>query len=96
MPLNPVIEPGCEWTSPENRGVCGFCGGEEGGYARRDADGNWQPACWPCVRPKTPLPPMQKRATIGTVFTDLNEVDEPVQKKKNPGMAPSKQRQKVN
>ncbi len=96
MPLNPVIEPGCEWTSPDNRGICGFCGKPEGGYARRDADGTWQPACWPCVKPNPQPPPMKKRATIGTVFTDLNEVDEPVQKKKNPGMAPSKHRPKVN
>ncbi len=77
MPLNPVIEPGCEWTSPENRGVCGFCGGEEGGYAKRDENGKWQPACWPCVRPATSEATQLKRATVGTTYTDDNEVDKP-------------------
>jgi len=96
MPLNPVIEPGCEWTSPDNRGRCALCPGEEGGYAKKDANGKWQPLCWNCVRPKNPPPPMQKRATIGTVYTDIN-VDEPEPpKKKNPGLAPSTHRPKVN
>jgi hypothetical protein len=97
MPLNPIIEPGCEWTSPDNRGRCAICGGKEGGYAKKDSDGNWLPMCWPCVKPKIQPPPMAKRATIGTVYTDLNETDEPEpKKKKNPGMAPSTHRPKVN
>lgn len=95
MPLNPVIEPGCEWTSPGNRGVCGFCGDEEGGYAIRNKDGKWTPACWPCARPKNPPPPLEKRPSIGTVYTDIDAEPEPT-KKKNPGIAPSKHRPKVN
>ncbi len=93
MQSNP-IEPGTEWTSPEKRGVCGFCGKEEGGYAKKDAYGKWQPACWPCARPKNPPPPMKKRATIRIVYTEI-EVDEPAPKKKNPGLAPSNHRPKV-
>lgn len=96
MGLNPVIEPGCEWTSPDNRGVCGFCGKEEGGYAKRDANGKWQPACWPCVRPTTAAAPQAKRATVGTVYTDVDADEPEVKKKKNPGMPPSTHRPKVN
>jgi hypothetical protein len=95
MPLNPVVEPGCEWTDPDHRGVCGFCGGEEGGYAKRDANGKWQPACWPCVAPAVRKPP-QKREMVGTVYTDMNVEEPEVKKKKNPGMAPSTYRPKVN
>lgn len=39
-------------TDPENRGVCGFCGGEEGGYAKKNSSGKWQAACWDCVKPE--------------------------------------------
>jgi hypothetical protein len=94
MPLNPVIEPGCEWTDPDHRGVCGFCGGEEGGYAKKDAKGVWQPACWPCVKPLKQLVP-EKRVIVGTVYTEI-EPDEPAPKKKSPGLAPSTYRPKVN
>lgn len=94
MPLNPVIEPGCEWTSPDNRGVCGFCGGEEGGYAKKDDAGHWQPACWPCVKPAVRIP-QPKRERVGTVYTEDLDAEEVV-KKKNPGMAPSTHRPKVN
>jgi hypothetical protein len=94
--FNPAIEPGTEWTSPDNRGVCGFCGGEEGGYAKRDANGKWQPSCWPCVKPTGPRAPQAKRVMVGTVYTDV-DVDEPeIKKKKNLGMAPSTHRPKVN
>jgi hypothetical protein len=96
MPFNIVIEPGCEWTDPEHRGRCGFCGGMEGGYAKRNEKGEWTASCWPCVRPKNPPPPMAKRATIGTVYTEI-DVDEPEKpKKKNPGLSPSTHRPKVN
>jgi len=96
MTLNPVIEPNCEWTSPDNRGRCGFCNGEEGGYAKKDAKGVWQAACWPCVKPEKQLKP-QKREQIGTVFTeDLDAEETIVKKKKNPGMKPSTHRPKVN
>jgi hypothetical protein len=93
--LKHVIEPGTEWTSPDNRGICGFCGKEEGGYALRDENGKWQPACWPCAKPKNAVVPQRKRATVGTVYTDV-DADEPEEKKKkNPGMAPCKSRPKV-
>jgi len=97
MPLNPVIEPGCEWTSPDNRGKCGFCGKEEGGYAKRDANGKWQPACWPCVKPASSGAAQTKRATVGTVYTEDRDVEEPeAKKKKNLGIAPSTYRPRVN
>lgn len=96
MPLHPVIEPGCEWTAPGARGICGFCGKEEGGYAKKDASGKWQPACWSCVKPNPQPPPMVKRATIGTVYTDIDADEPEVKKKKNPGLAPSTYRPKVN
>lgn len=95
MPLNPVIEPGCEWTSPDNRGVCGFCGKPEGGYALRAEDGTWKPACWPCAKPKNPPPHQTKKKPVGTVFTEDLDTEEVV-KKKNPGMAPSNHRPRVN
>ena len=38
------IERGADYTFPEDRGVCGFCGEEENGYALRDKDGKFQPA----------------------------------------------------
>ena len=94
MALNPVIESGTEYTTPENRGICGFCGKEENGYAKRDENGKWQPACWPCVKPKGPRPPTEKRLVVGTVYTDT-DAEEPEAKKKNLGMAPSSHRPKV-
>lgn len=96
MPLNPVVEPGCEWTSPDNRGVCGFCGGEEGGYAKKDANGKWQPACWPCVRPEKSGAAQPKRERVGTIYTEDQDTEEIIKKKKNPGLAPSTYRPKVN
>lgn len=94
MPLNPVIEPGCEWTSPDNRGVCGFCGGVEGGYAKKDANGKWRPACWPCVKPDKRIV-QQKRNQVGTVFTEDLDAEEIITKKAK-GIAPSTHRPKVN
>ena len=70
--LKHVIDPGTEWTDPDHRGVCGFCGKEEGGYAKRDANGKWTAACWPCVRPTGARAPQAKRATVGTVYTDVD------------------------
>lgn len=55
-----------EYTGPENRGVCGFCGGEEGGYAKKDDNGKFRPACWPCVRPATAGLTQPKRNTVGS------------------------------
>lgn len=65
-----VIEPGTEYTTPENRGVCSFCGREENGYAKKDAKGNWQPACWPCVKPESSGAAQPKRNPVGSVFTE--------------------------
>lgn len=85
------------YTFPEDRGVCGFCGKEENGYAKKDAKGNWQPACWPCVRPASAGAAQSKRTTVGTVYTDVDaDVDEKPAPKKNPGLAPSTHRPKVN
>jgi hypothetical protein len=88
------LDPALEYTGPENRGVCGFCGGVEGGYAKRDADGKWQAACWPCVKPAGSFT-QTKRAAVGTVYTDVDADPPEAPKKKNPGMAPSSHRPKV-
>lgn len=95
MPLNPIIDPGCEWTSPDNRGVCAGCGGTEGGYAKRDPMGHWRPFCWSCVKPEMQSQP-QKRNQVGTVYTEDLDTEEIIKKKKNPGMPPSTHRPKVN
>jgi hypothetical protein len=91
MPVNML-----DYTGPENRGECGFCGKEEGGYAKKDANGKWQAACWLCVRPTAASAPQPKRNTVGTVFTDT-DLDEPETPKKNKskGMAPSTTRPKT-
>jgi hypothetical protein len=94
--FNHVVEPGTEWTSPDNRGVCGVCGGEEGGYAKRDANGKWQPLCWLCVKPIGARAPQAKRETVGTIYTDVDAEEPEKPKKKNPGLAPSTHRPKVN
>lgn len=84
------------YTFPEERGVCGFCGKEENGYAKRDTNGKWQAACWPCVRPESAGAAQPKRKLVGTVFTDADvDIYQPVAKK-NPGMPPSTYRPKVN
>lgn len=87
------------YTFPGERGECGFCGKEEGGYAKKDANGDWQAACWPCVRPLVVGASQVKRKFVGTVYTDVNaDADEvkPKAVKKNPGIAPSNYRPKVN
>ena len=83
------------YTAPDNRGICGFCGETEGGYAKRDENGKLQAACWDCVKPKVTTP-QQKRNFVGTIYTDPEpeEVKAPA-KKKNPGLAPSTHRPKV-
>ena len=91
-----MVETVLEYTGPENRGICGFCGEEEGGYAKQDPSGTWKAACWACVRPTQASAPQPKRQTVGTVYTDVDadaEGEKP--KKKNPGMAPSAHRPKV-
>ena len=88
-----MVDTALDYTGPENRGVCGFCGKEENGYAKRDANGNWQAACWPCVKPAGRMK-QEKRVQVGTTYTDVDEPE--VKKKKNPGMAPSTHRPKVN
>ena|ERR1035437_4668996 len=93
-----------DYTFPEDRGICGFCGKSENGYAEKDASGNWQAACWSCVKPSKEQRDMgyaqqQKKKTVGTVFTDVDaDADEVKSKmvKKNPGIAPSNYRPKVN
>lgn len=83
-------------TWPDERGECGFCGKEENGYAKKDANGEWQAACWPCVRPTEASAPQPKRKPVGTVFTDP-DLDDPetVKKTKSKGMAPSSHRPKT-
>lgn len=50
--VNPDIISPLAWTSPVARGKCFFCGRDEGGYAKKDANGDWQASCWPCIDPK--------------------------------------------
>ena len=96
MSLNPVIESGCEWTSPDARGICGFCGGEENGYALRAEDGTWKPACWPCAKPKNPPVIVTKKAQVGTTYTEDLDAESAKPKSKSPGMASNTHRPKVN
>ena len=85
------------YTFPEERGVCGFCGKEENGYAKKDENGKWQAACWKCVRPEGAGAAQPKRKLVGTVFTDADaDVEEEKPTKKAPGLAPSSHRPKVN
>jgi hypothetical protein len=87
-----ALEAAVAYTFPEERGVCGFCGDAEGGYAKRK-DGQWQAACWKCVKPETAGATQSKRKLVGTIYTDVDaDVVEPATKKKNPGMAPSTNR----
>jgi hypothetical protein len=94
--MNTKRDTATDYTFPEDRGVCGFCGKEENGYAKRDANGEWQAACWLCVRPENSTTTQSKRATVGTVFTDVNTDEEKPTPKKVPGLAPSSYRPKVN
>jgi|SRR5665213_50606 len=66
------VEPGTEWT-PEPV-PCGFCGKPDQGYAKKDKNGKWKPACWACVKPKHPPPSMQPR--VKPVFEALPEEPE--------------------
>lgn len=92
-----MVDSGTDYTFPEERGVCGFCGAEENGYAMRDSNGKFKAACWKCIN-KDRVPSEQaKRKIVGTVFTEDLDVEEVVVKKtKNPGLAPSTHRPKVN
>jgi hypothetical protein len=91
-----VINLELDYTWPGERGVCGFCGKEEGGYAKKDANGEWQAACWPCVRPEGAGAAQPKRKLVGTIFTDADAEEEmPKAVKKSPGIAPSTNRPKV-
>jgi hypothetical protein len=76
MNHNTTTEPGLEYTTPENRGTCAFCGKEEEGYAKRDSDGKMKPACWKCVKPATSGAPQPKRRPVGTTYTDESEEDD--------------------
>lgn len=61
------------WTSPDNRGTCGFCGKEENGYAKKGSDGNWRAACWLCVKPDKAITLQPQRKKIGAIFTEEEE-----------------------
>ena len=37
-----------KWT--HDNGECTFCHKEEHGYALKDKDDKFQPACWPCAK----------------------------------------------
>lgn len=58
-----------EYTTPENRGKCFFCGGTEEGYAKRDGKGDYRPSCWSCVKPVGVLRD-QKRRLVGSVIPE--------------------------
>ena len=92
MPNNSALE----YTEPGSRGVCGFCRKDEQGYAKKDSKNVWRASCWACVKPVQVGASQVKRETVGTVFTDTNETNPEPKKKKNPGLAPSNHRPKVN
>lgn len=88
---------GTIYTFTEDRGTCGFCGKEENGYAKRNANGEFQAACWACVNKDRVISEQQKRKPVGTTFTEDKDLDEvKPAAKKNPGVAPSTYRPKVN
>lgn len=96
MPVNDVLD-ALKATWPGSRGTCGFCGKEENGYAKKDEKGEWQAACWACVRPAASGAAQPKRTLVGTVFTDTDsEIDPETPTKRSLGIAPSKHRPKVN
>jgi hypothetical protein len=90
-----ALDSALAYTFPEERGVCGFCGKEEGGYAKRDSNGKWQAACWKCVKPEHAGSSQVKRETVGTAFTETSVEEEKPKVKKNPGIPPSTHRAKV-
>lgn len=95
-----IIDAVLAHTWPDARGKCGFCGKEENGYAKKDANGIWQAACWSCVRPEGAGAPQPKRQPVGTVFTEDLDTEEQIKKaaklaKKAPGLAPSAHRPQV-
>ena len=95
LPSNPALV----YTSPEDRGKCGFCGKEEGGYAKRDGNGLWQAACWKCVRPAAASAPQPKRKTVGIIPNGVvvigGDEESATVVGKRQGLAPSSYRPKV-
>ena len=89
------MDPALEYTSPENRGVCGFCGGEEGGYAKKDSNGKWRAACWACVKPADSDNPQPKRKKAAPPPPEIDMDVEKPQPKRAPGIPPSTHRPKV-
>ena len=82
------------WTSPDSRGECFFCGKEESGYSKQDKDGEWQAACWPCVRAGLEPVEPHKRALVKTAPTEDLDADKKLvatakEAKKVKGLAPS-------
>lgn len=63
------------YTFPDARGICGFCGGEENGYAKRDDNGKMKAACWSCINKDRILVEQQKRKKVGTIFTEDLDVE---------------------
>jgi len=92
--MKEITDPALEYTSPEDRGKCGFCGKGEGGYAKQK-NGKWVPACWNCIKPEPQAP--QKRNLVGSILEEDRDAEEKivVDKKKAPGMAPSTYRPAV-
>lgn len=46
-----------KWTP--TGGKCFFCPKPDSGYALKDNNGNWQPACWDCVKTQTNWKPQK-------------------------------------
>ena len=76
-----IIERGCEHTDPENRGICHFCHKQEDGYAMRDINGKFQPACHVCIRRDCIDMPETKRKQVGITFIEDLDTDEALAKK---------------
>jgi hypothetical protein len=73
-----------DYTTPEDRGVCGFCGKEENGYAMKDSDGKFKSACWNCIKKDRVISDQPKREQVGTAYTEDLDADDKIAP--NPGM----------
>lgn len=67
------IERGTEWT-PEPV-PCGFCGWPDEGYAKKDKNGKWKPACWSCVKPAKTIEAIKKKTIEYPPMEDLDTDD---------------------
>jgi hypothetical protein len=73
--------PEIAWTSPENRGPCGFCLNSEDGFAMADENGVMKAACGECVDKTRTEDKQVKRTNVGTIFTEDLDTDIEIKKR---------------